>query len=139
MKKCTSCSEEKELTEFHRNNRINGYHSRCKKCYRTYDQRYYAGNKESVKRRTAMKRLELREWYWKKKAGSCSDCYQLFHPVCMQFDHRPSTIKIASVSDLVAKLTSKEEIEVEIQKCDLVCANCHALRTWDRLQEIELN
>lgn len=136
---CSKCKEEKEETEYYANKRASsGYHACCKSCYRSYDQRYYAGNRESVLRRTSMQRLELRKWYIARKAGACADCHELYHPVCMQFDHKPGTVKVDCVSDMVKALKPKSVIEEEIAKCELVCANCHALRTWTRLQEVEL-
>ena len=49
----------------------------------------------------------------------------------MQWDHKPGFEK---VGDLSAALwgRSRDEILAEIAKCDLVCANCHAIRTFER-------
>lgn len=48
----------------------------------------------------------------------------------MQWDHRPGTAKRGDVSSLRGR--SKDEILDEIAKCELVCANCHVLRTFKR-------
>jgi hypothetical protein len=65
------------------------------------------------------------------KSGPCKDCGQKFDPVCMQFDHVPSRgTKLGSVGLFVTK--SENELLAEIAKCDIVCANCHALRTKHR-------
>jgi hypothetical protein len=50
----------------------------------------------------------------------------------MDFDHRPGTEKLFQFggSDLVRH--SLETTLAEIAKCDLVCANCHRVRTWRR-------
>lgn len=58
------------------------------------------------------------------------DCGGEFHPVCMQFDHREGTKKYRDISKMTNY--SMERIMEEIAKCDLVCANCHALRTYNR-------
>jgi hypothetical protein len=58
------------------------------------------------------------------------DCGKQFLPCQMDFDHRPGENKL----QVVARLTSREAILSEIKKCDLVCANCHRLRTWTREQ-----
>ena len=66
-----------------------------------------------------------------KEASSCMDCGQHFPACCMDFDHRPNTKKLSSVGHLVMKGTLTE-VEDEMAKCDLVCANCHRIRTRDR-------
>jgi len=49
----------------------------------------------------------------------------------MQFDHRPGTIKLGTISgDLRGR--PRHVILDEIAKCDLVCANCHFVRTHER-------
>jgi hypothetical protein len=48
----------------------------------------------------------------------------------MQWDHLPGSMKIADVSGM--GLYSKEEILAEIAKCELVCTNCHTIRTGTR-------
>jgi len=50
----------------------------------------------------------------------------------MQFDHRPDEDKKENISDLVGLEVKWETILKEIAKCDLVCANCHAIRTYTR-------
>lgn len=61
------------------------------------------------------------------KNGPCSDCGQTFDPVCMDFDHIPGEIKSSEVSGLtIAQLASEAAL------CELVCANCHRLRTKAR-------
>jgi hypothetical protein len=50
----------------------------------------------------------------------------------MDFDHLDSTDKIGSISQLVNSLYIKKALE-EIKKCELVCANCHRMRTWNRM------
>jgi hypothetical protein len=63
-----------------------------------------------------------------KKSAPCTDCGGRFPPVCMQYDHRDPATKSAKVSDL-AKSGLMARMLAEIELCDLVCANCHALRT----------
>jgi len=61
------------------------------------------------------------------------DCGQSFHPVCMDFDHRERRDKgEPTVSALVSHSSAQERILAEIEKCDLVCANCHRLRTFNQ-------
>lgn len=65
------------------------------------------------------------------KRNPCTDCGQVFPPEAMQFDHLGDD-KRAAVSVLVLRPVSIETLQKEIDKCDLVCANCHAVRTHNR-------
>lgn len=62
------------------------------------------------------------------KAIPCFDCGRCFPPECMDFDHvrGEKKFQIAHITRGWAK------IEEELQKCDLVCANCHRTRTRNR-------
>lgn len=61
------------------------------------------------------------------------DCGGIFHPCQMHFDHRDPEEKTSKYSSPAQMYQSKwGKIEIELAKCDLVCANCHALRTYLR-------
>ena len=50
----------------------------------------------------------------------------------LEFDHRDSVAKVADVSALMRRAVSQRMLEAELQKCDVVCANCHRRRTAER-------
>jgi len=50
----------------------------------------------------------------------------------MQWDHLPGTAKKREVSNMVLRGFRRRTILEEIAKCELVCANCHAVRTFNR-------
>ena len=60
------------------------------------------------------------------------DCELFFPFYVIQFDHRPDTVKVGAVSDMVNQENSLKKIVAEIHKCDAVCSNCHAERTYTR-------
>lgn len=68
------------------------------------------------------------------KNNPCLDCGHTFPTVCMQFDHT-SDDKTNNVSTMVMLGYSIARIDIEIAKCELVCANCHAIRTDRRRRE----
>src|ERR1035437_1724100 len=82
---------------------------------------------EAAKRRST-RQTELQKKVNALKAAPCMDCGNTFPPICMQYDHRRGT-KRGYVSSLVWRNCSWETILAEIAKCDLVCANCHSIRT----------
>lgn len=49
----------------------------------------------------------------------------------MQWDHLPQYEKTYVIAEL-ARIHCKLKIKKEIEKCELVCANCHAIRTHTR-------
>jgi hypothetical protein len=67
------------------------------------------------------------------KDAPCMDCGGRFHPAAMDFDHvrDDKNRDVAKIIDY-----SPEIVAAEIAKCDLVCANCHRVRTFNRLQGI---
>ena len=67
-----------------------------------------------------------------KLSRGCVDCGYNFHPAALEFDHLPGAEKLGSVSSLVS--CSRERLLAEIAKCEVVCANCHRVRTARRLE-----
>lgn len=55
-----------------------------------------------------------------------------YPPCVMDFDHLPGAVKSFGLGSAKAKGTAA--ILAEIDKCEVVCANCHRLRTWVRRQ-----
>jgi len=74
------------------------------------------------------------------KDAPCSDCGGRFPPVAMDWDHRDPTTKGTVLKEnghgvsmkTFARGHSWEKTLEEIAKCDLVCANCHRVRTHER-------
>ncbi len=93
-------------------------------------------NSDWVTQRNKRQYEERRAMVWRAKAGPCADCGVQYPPYVMQFDHRDPTAKAFIISHMPYKklATATELVHAEIAKCDLVCANCHAKRTWQQLQ-----
>src|SRR6266481_2833120 len=85
-----------------------------------------AGNRDHLTRlRWKRKRALI-----KLKGGKCEDCGYAGSPAALEFDHRNPKTKYRCVSTLLA--CKWESLLVEVMKCDLVCSNCHAIRTDKR-------
>jgi hypothetical protein len=78
----------------------------------------------------ALKRGEMiKEFVRSKKDVPCTDCGIKYPFYVMQFDHlsdKSFQIGNGTRSGSLSKLQS------EIDKCEVVCANCHAERTYRR-------
>lgn len=66
-----------------------------------------------------------------KMGRPCYDCGNVFPPECMDWDHRPGTTKHFTISTVLGNAPFDSVVD-EIAKCDLVCANCHRVRTQSR-------
>ena len=90
---------------------------------------------EQHRERQRLFRQRLREWVsgLKVEAG-CADCGYNAHPAALDFDHLPGTEKTLDVTQLVHGMASRARILAEIAKCEVVCANCHRVRTHVRGQ-----
>ena len=63
------------------------------------------------------------------------DCGGTFPTFCMDFDHRDPEAKSYNIGAKMKGAYSpeaKQAVETEIAKCDLVCSNCHRIRTNSR-------
>jgi len=67
------------------------------------------------------------------KNQPCTDCGVQYPPYVMQFDHKPGHKKVANIAKMMSY--QLERVLSEIAKCDIVCANCHAMRTYLRSHE----
>lgn len=57
------------------------------------------------------------------------DCGGRFHYCVMDADHRDPDIRLFSLSRANANISISEFFS-ELDKCDIICANCHRLRTF---------
>ena len=67
-----------------------------------------------------------------KRGKPCVDCNEVYPHYVMDFDHVRGE-KLKNLSKLVNSTYTWRLVESEIEKCDLVCSNCHRIRTWNRL------
>lgn len=134
MKKvCTKCEKEKKLDDFAFKNKIKGTHKAvCRTCVSNGDkQRYYSDHKAfREKRNLEVKSRRVRNMKFiinYLKTNYCVDCGN-DNFMCLDFDHRDKETKLSIIADL-ARCSSLERIQNEIDKCDVRCANCHRIRT----------
>jgi hypothetical protein len=60
------------------------------------------------------------------KARPCADCGIQYPPVVMDFDHVRGNKRFGLAKRVTASLAT---LAAEVEKCDVVCSNCHRLRT----------
>jgi hypothetical protein len=105
-KQCNCCNEFKDFNEFYNYNKICAY---CKSCF----------SKITRERQSKFKQDCL-----DYAGGKCIICGYNKCPAALEFHHRDPSSKKYSVVKMWTK-GFKQEAKDEIDKCDLLCANCH--------------
>ena len=112
---------------------------------RAKDRAYYLAHKKNDPACKARRKAELisriilkKEYVDRIKLDrGCADCGYRLHPAALQFDHLPGTGKLLNLSTLRASFSGNlKDIDAEIAKCEVVCANCHAIRTANRRNKL---
>lgn len=100
---------------------------------RAYQRDHYQRNKAEIIRKRDEWREILRDRIiqYKLEKG-CMDCGYKDHYAALEFDHVRGT-KEYNISEMPSKGCGWEKIQREIDKCEIVCANCHRVRTFDRM------
>ncbi len=94
--------------------------------------RWYESNKTRQLEFNRTHKRHVKDWVSELKDKPCTDCGGRFPPVVMDFDHLPEFEKVDSISVMANHGASKKRILDEIEKCEIVCANCHRIRTAER-------
>lgn len=88
-------------------------------------QRYYERHPERQISATAHRRKELKKWFREYKSTlSCIKCGES-HPSCLDFHHRDPSLKDLNMQQVILYGWSRKRILEEIERCDVLCANCH--------------
>lgn len=93
---------------------------------------HYARNKQKYIDKALRNRARIRDYVREyKESLPCSDCGVSYPYYVMDFDHTADDkeFNIAQMH-LVSGLN---KVKTEMSKCDLVCSNCHRIRTHQRL------
>jgi len=117
MKNCSKCQEVKDLSEFYHNSMGKGkgkrYSSYCKPCH----------SKFMMDRWKVMKDRAI-----EYLGGKCKRCQNTYHRSIYQFHH----LRDKDAMWDTAKKWSWEKIKSELDKCELLCANCHIYEHSDK-------
>lgn len=123
-RRCGTCGEARPLAMFYvgieRRKAENGKPNRmwCRICHRAYLTKYRQPKVEYADR------IKLER--------GCADCgIKSVHPEIYDFDHLPGAEKVKSVAALITS-GSWDALRAEIAKCEVVCSNCHRIRTRAR-------
>ena len=134
-KTCCQCKEALPVEYFgkHAGHR-DGLASKCKPCQARYQAAWHSAHaverKISQAENKALYKAKSREYVARyKEQHGCSDCHRKYPAVALDFDHLRD--KKSRVAYLVGR-ASLDKIIQEMAKCEVVCANCHRIRTHER-------
>lgn len=118
MKICKNCEKEKELTEFYTQQQKGKegqvwkyYDSYCKTCRTKYQ---------------SERSIEIKQKAIDYLGGKCQDCGLIDIPCVYDFHHLDPSEKELAFGSRGGK--SFETLKKELDKCVLLCANCHRKR-----------
>ena len=130
-KQCKRCKEVKELENFHYTR--GNFLALCTPCLRERQRGYYVN-----------RRIDIKEWLFDYLSQNpCIDCGES-DPMRLEFDHRGDK-KFVIGKSLVGKSKSLADVQAEVAKCDVRCANCHKVKThseqntWKYRMHLERN
>ena len=123
---CSKCKIEKEETEFHRNKEYktrNGRVYQCKICFNAYTRARWP----QYKIKSDLRVEKIKERFYKyinefKQKNPCVGCGEK-EIICLDFHHIDPNEKKYQISYMIRHNFTK--ILKEINKCVIVCANCH--------------
>lgn len=143
-KTCNKCEEVKPLEAFSKNkSRKDGYNLTCRECKSAYNKQHYLDNvayyNDKAKRNAEVYREQVRnlKYSFLLESGGCTwetdgvRC-DVKNPIMLDLDHMDGVDKFDSVSAMIARGFNIDKIKAEIEKCRVLCANHHRLRTAEQ-------
>ena len=95
-------------------------------------QRHYRANKQKYLDRNSRYRIEIQDFVHSiKEASPCKDCGKSYPYYVMDFDHLDGYTKVREINYL-SSTGRIGALKKELVKCEVVCANCHRIRTHER-------
>jgi hypothetical protein len=136
LRRCGRCGELKPVSEYAwRRKKREQRDNMCRPCRSAYHREHYLANKQRyVDQARARKQVLRRERtsylldYF--ATHPCTDCGE-GDPVVLEFDHLDADSKAFNISQGLS-FRNWQSVLDEIEKCEVVCANCHRRRTARR-------
>jgi hypothetical protein len=125
---CSKCGIEKDIEDFPlRNQFTHRRQSYCMDCRSEMGKAWYERNKDyqkaNARKHTTVYRIALREFLWDYlKSHPCTECGEA-DPIVLEFHHNHS--KDMAISEMITRVTSIDRLKEELEKCTVLCSNCH--------------
>ncbi len=90
-----------------------------------YNKKHYAENIDYYRDKNKQLRKDLKQTIKDiKKNGQCKYCGES-DSICLDFNHKNPKEKKFNISMAPNMRVTRKQLREEIEKCELVCANCH--------------
>ena len=137
--RCNSCNEDREEASFAWKKIDVKRQAKCRSCQKEYRREHYLNNKEKYKEKAKRHSVgyidKNKKWiYTYLSRNPCTDC-GFSDMRALEFDHLRD--KEYNVCQMYSH--SLKAIKKEIAKCEVVCANCHRIRTGMRSDTMRHN
>lgn len=151
MKICSKCLIEKDEKEFFwKDKKAGRLHAQCKLCYRehrkSYAAEHYSRYADQYRARAKERRIKIRRELQRNlleylREKSCAECGE-FDIRVLEFDHIEPKTKNFGIAEAIRNGMKWRDILVELEMCQILCANCHKKRTaaqygWFKALNIE--
>jgi hypothetical protein len=129
MKLCPKCNTSKDTECFNKARKYkDGLQIYCKECTRSQSKSYYSRNKDKHCKEIGRRRKQYIKFIKSKldeiRISGCCLCDEK-EIICLDFHHKDPTRKEAEIATLSRRGWSWKRIKNEIDKCVVVCSNCH--------------
>tara|TARA_E500000331_G_scaffold327224_1_gene345994 strand:- start:84 stop:476 length:393 start_codon:yes stop_codon:yes gene_type:complete len=115
-----------------RNNR----HLYCSdKCRRNSDQKRNQELRNKWQRENGRKNRKFLQEYKLKKG--CAKCGYKEHHAALEFNHIDPSKKSGNIAEKATNWSFKKLLK-EVEKCEVLCANCHRVHTWNEIQKAKI-
>lgn len=123
---CCRCKNEKDIEEFSFNNTSKNIRNKtCKECFKEIRKNWYHKYKKKIIEKNIANKNKNIVWFDEyKKTIMCAKCGEN-HPACLDFHHTDPAKKEFNVSSIIYGTYSVKTIMKEINKCIVLCSNCH--------------
>ena len=105
--------------------------SYCKSCHNEYQKKFYKNKPQSTKDSLKRRRAAIRALIIRSKEKPCVDCGKSYPYYVMDFDHVRGKKKF-ELSVAGRHFRALDSVQKEMDKCDVICSNCHRERTFNR-------
>lgn len=134
-KQCYKCKKRKSLSSFNKNRyRKDGLQSNCRSCSNARSRQYYQENTEKHKKVIQIRNKKIiqqnRAFVLEVLLGNPCPCGET-DPAVLEFDHLRD--KEYLIGTMMRNGCSVRRILSEMEKCQVLCANCHKRKTAEEL------
>jgi hypothetical protein len=137
LKKCGKCNTEKNLSEFNKNKAKNDGHSAtCRNCMKSYTRNHYKENKSYYINKNRKWKEKVLSFLKEYKENICCEKCGENHPSTLDFHHLDTDEKEFEISRWRQKASTIKKLKKEIEKCIVLCANCHRKLHWEEKQNL---